>query len=392
MPAPDEAPLLAVLLPRPVAGEAVVAAWDRGEAVTVLDPSAPAAVTTGLLERLRPTHLLDGDGRCDLSGGVPVAAGVCAVVVTSGTTATPKGVELTTAGLETIGRGCNAAIGAGPSDRWLMCLPLHHVAGLAILARARMAGAPVTVDPGFDLDAVARAPGERGATLVSLVPTMLKRLLDAGAPLADYRALVLGGAPTPLAVRERADAAGARVVDAYGMSETWGGVVLDGIPIAGVEAKLDDEDTILVRGAAVMRGYRLAPDDTAAAFTADGWLRTGDVGAYDDRGSLRVVDRRRDIIITGGVNVSPTEVEIVLAEHPAIADVGVAGAPDDEWGERVVAFVVARDPGALPSLQEVRAFASERLSAPKVPRQVVNVAEIPRSPGGKVLRRLLPAP
>ena len=227
---------------------------------------------------------------------------------------------------------------------------------------------------------------------MSLVPTMLKRLLDAGAPLADYRALVLGGAPTPLAVRERADAAGARVVDAYGMSETWGGVVLDGIPIAGVEAKLDDEDTILVRGAAVMRGYRLAPDDTAAAFTADGWLRTGDVGAYDDRGSLRVVDRRRDIIITGGVNVSPTEVEIVLAEHPAIADVGVAGAPDDEWGERVVAFVVARDPGALPSLQEVRAFASERLSTPKVPRQVVNVAEIPRSPGGKVLRRLLPAP
>ena len=107
---------------------------------------------------------------------------------------------------------------------------------------------------------------------------------------------------------------------------------------------------------------------------------------------MRVVDRRRDIIITGGVNVSPTEVEVVLAEHPTIADVGVAGAPDDEWGERVVAFVVARDPGAPPSLQEVRAFASERLSAPKVPRQVVTVAEIPRSPGGKVLRRLLPAP
>ncbi|HZP27826.1 MAG TPA: AMP-binding protein [Acidimicrobiia bacterium] len=392
MPAADEVPLTAVLLPRSGAAAAVTAAWDAGEAVTVLDPAGPTAALAATLDRLRPTHLLDGDGRRPLGGGVPVAAGVCAVVVTSGTTAAPKGVELTTAGLETIGRGCNAAIGAGASDRWLLCLPLHHVAGLAILARARASGAAVTVDAGFEPDAVACAPRERGATLVSLVPTMLKRLLDAGAPLADYRALVVGGAPMPPAVRARAREVGAPVVDAYGMSESWGGVVLDGVPIAGMEATLDDGDDILLRGPAVMRGYRLAPRETREAFTPDGWLRTGDVGTFDDGGRLRVVDRRRDIIITGGVNVSPTEVEVVLAQHPAIADVGVAGVPDDEWGERVVAFVVTRDGDPTPSLGDVRAFASERLSAPKVPRQVVGVAEIPRSPGGKVLRRLLPAP
>jgi len=396
MPQPDEAPLTAVLLPRPGAAAAVTAAWDAGEAVAVLDPAAPAAATEGLLEVLRPTHLLDGDGRRPRVGGVPVAAGIAAVVVTSGTTAVPKGVELTSAGLGAIGRGCNAALGAGAEHPWLCCLPLHHVAGLAILARARVCGAPVLVDPGFDLDAVARAPAARGAALVSLVPTMLKRLLDAGAPVSDYRVLLLGGAPTPAAVRARADATGARVVDAYGMSETWGGIVLDGVAIDGVETALAPDGEILVRGDPVMRGYRLAPDATAAAFTADGRLRTGDVGTYDTTPDgtrrLRVIDRRRDIIISGGVNVSPTEVEGVLALHPAIADVGVAGVPDDEWGERVVAFVVARDVDALPSLEEMRAFAAERLSAPKVPRQVVTVAEIPRSPGGKVLRRLLAVP
>jgi O-succinylbenzoic acid--CoA ligase len=392
MPGPDEALLTAVLLPRPEAAIAVSAAWDNGEAVTVLDPAAPAAAIEADLERLRPTHILDRDGRRPLPGGVPVRAGVCAVVVTSGTTAAPKGVELTTAGLETIGRGCNSALGVGAADRWLVCVPLHHVAGLAILARARVCGAPVVVDPAFDLDAVARAPRERDAALVSLVPTMLKRLLDAGAPLAEYRLLLIGGAPTPTVVRDRALAVGAPVVGAYGMSETWGGVVLDGEPIHGMEAKVADDGDILLRGAAVMHGYRLAPQETRAAFTADGWLRTGDVGEYGTDGRLRVLDRRRDLIITGGVNVSPSEVELVLAQHPAIADVGVAGAPDDEWGERVVAFVVAHDGGSPPSLGEVRAFAGERLSAPKVPRQVVGVDAIPRSPGGKVLRRLLPAP
>ncbi|GIU91059.1 MAG: hypothetical protein KatS3mg010_2158 [Acidimicrobiia bacterium] len=135
----------------------------------------------------------------------------------------------------------------------------------------------------------------------------------------------------------------------------------------------------------VMRGYRLDPEQTASVLESDGWLHTGDVGTYDG-GVVRVVDRKKDLVITGGVNVSPTEVEAVLAQHPAVDDVCVVGLPDDEWGERVVAYVVADAP---PCVEDLRAFARDRLSAPKLPREVRVVTEIPRSPSGKPLRRLL---
>jgi acyl-CoA synthetase (AMP-forming)/AMP-acid ligase II len=140
-----------------------------------------------------------------------------------------------------------------------------------------------------------------------------------------------------------------------------------------------------------MRGYRLAPERTAAAFTVDGWFRTGDAGTIDGDGRLRVVDRLRDLIITGGVNVSPSEVEGVLGRHPAVADVCVVGAADPEWGERVVAHVVPADPASPPSLAELRAFAAEALSPAKLPRQVVVIEAVPRTPGGKPLRRVLSA-
>jgi acyl-CoA synthetase (AMP-forming)/AMP-acid ligase II len=144
-----------------------------------------------------------------------------------------------------------------------------------------------------------------------------------------------------------------------------------------------------VRGPVVMRGYRLRPANTAAALSSDGWLRTGDVGARAEDGTLRVVDRGRDLVVTGGVSVSPTEVEGVLHRHPGVADVAVGGAPDAEWGERVVAHVVATDPSAPPTLAELRAFAAGHLSSAKLPRQVVLVDSIPRTPGGKIRRRLL---
>jgi acyl-CoA synthetase (AMP-forming)/AMP-acid ligase II len=156
-----------------------------------------------------------------------------------------------------------------------------------------------------------------------------------------------------------------------------------------VAVAVDPDGEILVRSPTIMRGYRLAPDETAAAFTAAGWFRTGDAGTLDGDGRLRVVDRLRDLVITGGVNVGPSEVEAVLAAHPGVADVCVTGAPDPEWGERVVANVVPADPGAPPSLAELRAFAADRLSAAKLPREVVLIAAVPRSPGGKPLRRLL---
>ena len=231
---------------------------------------------------------------------------------------------------------------------------------------------------------------DEGATIVSLVPTTLLRLLDAGAPLHDYRRVILGGAPLPIALRERAEAAGVMIVDAYGLSETWGGFALDGITIEGIEARLEPNDAeILVRGAPVMRGYRLDPQRSAHAFDADGFLHTGDIGQIDERGRLRVVDRAKDLVISGGVNVSPTEVENVLATHPAVADVCVIGVADDEWGERVVAVIVAAPGARSPSLESLRAFAAEQLAAAKLPREVRIVEAIPRSGGGKALRRFL---
>src|SRR5581483_1266676 len=217
-----ERALVAILLPRRLAAAEIQRAWDTGEAVTVLDPSAPAAVLRGALERLRPTHVVDEDGRRASADGAPVPPGTAAVVVTSGTTGTPKAVELTADGMDAIGRGFAHALGTDPDDVALVCLPLHHVAGLAILGRARFSGARISVHDAFDLDAVAAAPRTESATIVSIVPTILKRLLDAGAPLYEYRRIVVGGAPTPAVLRARADAAGEHVVDAYGQSETWG--------------------------------------------------------------------------------------------------------------------------------------------------------------------------
>ena len=390
---PDR-PLTAVLLPRPQAATAVGECWDRDEAVAVLDPAAPAAAVTGMLAAVSPTHLLDADGRHPRPDGTPVGDGIAAVVVTSGTSGDPKCVELTTAGATAIGHGFAHAVGREPDDRALVCVPLHHVAGLAILARARVTGTPVSVHPGFDVAAVASAPADVGATVVSLVPTMLARLLAADVPLDTYRVLVLGGAPLPDSLRARAEARGASIADAYGLSETWGGVVVDGVPIEGADVELSDgadgatAGEILVRGPMVMARYRGDPDATAAALTGDGWFRTGDLGARVD-GRLRVVDRLKDLVVSGGVNVSPTAVEAVLTGAPGVRDVCVTGAPDEEWGERVVAFVVAEDPAAPPTVEALRAFAGDQLARVQLPKEVVVVDSIPRSPGGKVLRREL---
>jgi O-succinylbenzoic acid--CoA ligase len=388
MAAPGEAELVAVVAARRAAAGVIRETWAQGDAVVVLDPAAPRAAIDALVEQLAPTQVVVEHERHAVPGGIPVPEGAAAVVVTSGTTARPKGVELTYDGIAAIGHGWAAAMGHEADDHWLVCVPLHHVAGLAILARSSITGAAVTVRDAFELGDVATAPGAIGATLVSVVPTMLGRLLDAGAPMHEYRRVVTGGAPIPDSLRARANDAEVAVIDAYGQSETWGGCVANGAPIPGARVRLGDQDEIEISGAMVMRDYRREPEASRRAFTRDGWLRTGDVGVLTD-GHLRVVDRLRDLVITGGVNVSPVEVEQVLALHPAVADCAVTGRLDPEWGERVVAHVVPTDRGAPPSLDDLRAFARERLAAPKLPRELVLVDEIPRSTGGKILRREL---
>jgi O-succinylbenzoic acid--CoA ligase len=390
MPGSDETAVVAVIAAGHPLAVAAVAAWDAGEAILPINPAAPPAERKRLLEQLRPTHLIDGASRVAVAHGVPAPGGTAAIVVTSGTTADPKGVELTRSGMEVMGRGYSAGLQAGAEDRWLTCLPLHHVASLGALARAYVTGAAWVAHERFDIERVARAPREEGATIVSLVPTTLLRLLDAGAPLHEFRRVIIGGAPLPHALRARAEAAGVVIVDAYGLSETWGGFTLDGIPIAGIDTRLDPETAeILVRGAPVMRGYRLDPQRSIEVLDAGGWLHTGDIGAVDGDGRLRVIDRAKDLVISGGVNVSPTEVENVLATHADIEDVCVIGVADDEWGERVVAFVVTVPGAPTPTLETLRRFAADQLAAPKLPRELRVVDTIPRSTGGKALRRLL---
>lgn len=384
----DEAPLVATLLtPRRLAG-VLPGLWDRGEAVLPLDPAAPVAATRRVLESLRPTHLLDDDGLRQLNGGLPVHADVAAVVATSGTTGKPKGVELTRRGAFDGGRAYAQGIGVTQADHWLGCLPMHHVAGLAVVPRSLATNVPATIHDEFDVEAVGRAPRDVGATIVLVVPTMLRRLLDADIPLGRYRLVLVGAGPLPDSLRDRCADLGISVVNTYGMTEAWGGVAFDGIPIPGVELKVDEHHEVCVRGTLVMRGYRLRPDLTAQVLDDEGWYHTGDVGEIDD-GVLRVTDRRRDIVKSGGVSVGPSEVEHALEHHPDVADVCIVGADDEEWGERVVACVVPTNPSSPPTLEELRAWASERISREKLPRELRLVDAIPRSVSGKPRRHEL---
>jgi O-succinylbenzoic acid--CoA ligase len=260
------------------------------------------------------------------------------------------------------------------TDRWLACLPLSHVGGLSVVAGALVNGTPYEVLAGFDVRAVERA-ARQGATLVSLVPTALRRI-----HAALFRVIVLGGAPPPEALPPN-------VVTTYGLTETGSGVVYDGVPLDGVEVAVDDEDgTILVKGPMLLRCYRDGSDPKLEG----GWLLTGDIGALDADGRLVVHGRQGDLIITGGENVWPDPVERVLASVTGVADVAVAARDDPEWGQRVVAFVVPSADGP-PTLDALRAAVKEEHAAHAAPRELVLVEAIPRTALGKVRRGELPA-
>lgn len=321
--------------------------------------------------------------RRDWDAGRPV------LVPTSGTTGTPRVVEHSAAAVEASARAVSHALAVDPDrDRWLACVPLRRVAGRAIVLRALITETPVVVHEHFDVDAVSEAAGE--CTLVSLVATQLRRLLDARAPLERFRSVLVGGGAVPAELIDRALDAGVAVHTTYGLTQTFGGCVHDGAPLAGVEIDLDPyTDEIRVGGPVLMSRYVDDPLATRAAFTDDGRLRTGDIGVIDESGRLRVVDRIKDLVITGGVNVIPVVVERVLSGHSAVAEVCVVGATDPEWGERVVAWVVPADPNGPPVLAELRAYARERLDPAELPREVRIVDSLPRTPGGKLLRRVL---
>jgi O-succinylbenzoic acid--CoA ligase len=304
---------------------------------------------------------------------------IALVVPTSGSTGTPKGVLLTAAALLHSARATLDHLG-GPGQ-WLLAMPVSHVAGLQVLVRSLVGGvAPVTLDlsPGFTADAFVQAAARlepAGRRYTALVPTQLRRLLDAGVDLSIFDAILVGGAaltfPAP-----------PNVVRTYGMSETCGGCVYDGLPLAGVDVQLDGDGRISIGGPVMFAGYRLRPDLTAAA-VVDGRHLTQDLGAWAAGGRLEVIGRVDDVIMSGGVNVAPVLVEAILSELPAVEAVAVIGVADEQWGERVVAVVQVPRGLARPGLDELQAFAATRLEPAAIPRLVVAVDELPMLASGK---------
>jgi len=360
--------------------------------------------------RLHPFEDLDDDavGKSFAAPASVDPGAALTVVYTSGTTAAPKGVVLTNANHAAAAAGSRRRLGHGPADNWLATLPLFHVGGLAILTRSALEASTVLLEAGFD-DERATAALERGdATMVSMVPTMLSRVLDRlhGSVSPRVRGVLVGGASLSPSLGRRALDAGLPIAATYGMTEACSqictslpgsddaahglvGPPLDGVEVSILGADADGWGEIRIRGANVTGGYLHNPEANRAALR-DGWFATGDLGRVDERGRLAVSGRRDDLIVTGGENVSPLEVEQVLDEHPDVAESLVIGVDDDEWGKRVVALVVRRDdrgprPDAL--ADALREWCRRRIASYKVPREFRLVEALPRNATGKLLRR-----
>jgi O-succinylbenzoic acid--CoA ligase len=310
-------------------------------------------------------------------------------IETSGSTGRPKRVLLSRAAMRASATATAERLGG--HGQWLLNLPGSYVAGTQVLFRSVLAGTvPVLQDEHPDFAAAAAAmTGQR--RYVSLVPTQLTRMLASArdvAALRGFDTVLVGGARLDPPLRAAADAAGVRVVATYGMSETCGGCVYDGLPLDGVAVALSDEGRVRIGGPVVFDGYDGQPDLTAQVLH-DGWFLTSDTGRLDDDGRLEVLGRIDDVIVSGGVNVPGPAVAARLLEHPALAAVEVVGVPDGEWGQRVVAVVVPRRTpasGEPPDLAALRDFTAACLPRAWAPRDVVVLDAFPLLHNGKVDR------
>jgi O-succinylbenzoic acid--CoA ligase len=336
-------------------------------------------------------------------------AAVLTILYTSGTTGRPRGVMLTNGNHFASAAASRANLGALPEDRWLVVLPLYHVGGLSIVFRSVLDGAAILLQPRFDPVHAAAALREDGVTLLSLVPTMLLRLLEHAGDRAfppSLRCVLVGGGPARPALLARARAVGMPVAPTYGLTEAASQVATAAVSdtvdrpegvgraLPGTRLRISESDAngcgeILVQGPTVMAGYFRQPDATRKAL-GGGWLHTGDVGRLDAGGFLYVLDRRTDLIVSGGENVYPAEVETVLLAHPEVLEAAVYALPDPEWGQRVAAAVIPRAE-CTANVENIRAWCKERLAGYKVPRVIEHVTALPRTASGKVRRHLLAA-
>jgi len=335
---------------------------------------------------------------------VPISRDVDSLALllfTSGTTGQPKGVRLTRENLLASAEAAAYRLGAAPGDRWLCCLPIYHMGGLAPVVRTALYGTTLVVQQEFDAEETAAVITEHGITGVSLVPTMVKRLLDADwAPPDHLDTVLLGGAPASASLLERALDSDVPVYPTYGTTETASQIATAtpqqasecpgtvGQPLLnttvrilddGEPAEVGETGELVVSGPTVTPGY-LDEDRTVAAFDDYGF-HTGDLGFRDDDGRLWIVGRLDDRIVSGGENVDPETVAAAIRDHPDITEVTVVGLPDEEWGERVAALVV----GAV-GAEAVREHCRDSLAAFEVPKTVVVTDALPRTPSGTVDR------
>jgi O-succinylbenzoic acid--CoA ligase len=428
----NERPVKAALLPPgPRLIERLAAALEgTGPALCPLPPGAGGAPLESRLAALRPTEVETAAGTRARDSGMPVAGSTAVLVATSGSLGHPKIAELSAAALRASALATLRRIGARAGERWLCCLPPSHIAGLQVLVRSLVAGTEPVIHERFEPAAVGAALAGGQVDHMALVPTQLRRLLEAGMDLTPAKTILLGGAAAPPDLLAAARAAGGRVVTTYGMSETCGGCVYDGVPLDGVEVALAPDGRIAVAGPVLFEGYRLRPDLTAQATrlapatagiaptaepamlhigaaaeppasepakretggTAGGagrrWFVSPDLGRWTG-GRLSVLGRVDDVINTGGEKVIAGEVAAALGRHPAVAEVVVVGRPDPQWGERVTAVIVPAEGVPAPSLDELRGWVRRSLPACAAPREIRLVPALPLLPSGKPDRRAL---
>ena len=414
----------AVLVPLNVRLTVDELAWqlaDSGASCLVFDEqnSSKAAELRGrmrssmcvpLAELTRPQEDIEA-GQAAEPGQIDLAA-VHSVIYTSGTSGRPKGAMLTHGNHFWSAAGSAQNLGLRSDDRWLACMPLFHVGGLAILLRSVIYGNTVIVHESFDPDAVNTAIDDQGVTILSAVGNMLRRMLESRGDRPyppTLRCVLAGGGPVPVPLLEECRRLGLPVLQTYGLTEAASQVATEpldgdrresgstGRPLFTTELRIGNElgealpsgeaGEIVMRGNTVMAGYLGNPEATAEALR-DGWLHTGDIGYLDAHGNLHVLDRRDDLIVSGGENVYPAEVEEVLRSHPAVLDAAAFGVPDERWGQRVTAAIVSR-PDHESTEEELIAFCETRLASYKVPASIRVVDELPRNAAGKLLRRRL---
>ena len=405
----------------PLAAMLPFATLRVGATIVPLNTRLTEAELAWQLEHSRASLVIRGQSVDELVSANPVEArypfraehsgdSVLAILYTSGTTGRPKGVMLTVSNFWWSAIGSAQNLGTIAEDRWIACLPLFHIGGLSIVTRSIIYGTTAEIHERFDAAAVNESI-DGGATMVSVVSVMLERLLDerAGRPFpSSLRTVLVGGGPVPESLLARCEHAGLPVVQTYGMTETCSQVATlspqDALRKRGsagralhpnelrIEGAGEDGGEIVVRGPVVTPGYHKQPEETSRSIV-DGWLHTGDFGRLDDEGFLYVLDRRDDLIITGGENVYPAEVESTLLSHPAIEEAGVIGTPDGTWGQRVVAVVRGKPGVELPDSAELEEWCRNSLAGFKVPSEFrIASGPLPRTTSGKLRRNALRHP